>query len=65
MNKHQLKITQIKSKNGRLDRHKKCLLGLGLKRINQSVIIEDTIDNRGMINKINYMLKVEELNHVS
>ena len=65
MNKHQLKITQIKSKNGRLDRHKMCLLGLGLKRINQSVIIDDTIDNRGMINKINYMLKVEEINHVS
>ena len=42
-----------------------CLLGLGLKRINQSVIIDDTIDNRGMINKINYMLKVEEINHVS
>ena len=65
MNKHQLKITQIKSKNGRLYRHKMCLLGLGLKRINQSVIIDDTIDNRGMINKINYMLKVEEINHVS
>ena len=65
MNKHQLKITQIKSRNGRLERHKKCLLGLGLKRINQSVIIDDTIDNRGMINKINYMLKVEEINHVS
>ncbi len=61
MNTKQLKITQIKSKFGRLSNHKFCLLGLGIRRLNQSVVVKDTPENRGMINKINYMLKVEEV----
>jgi len=61
MNTKQLKITQIKSKFGRLSNHKSCLLGLGIRRLNQSVIVNDTPENRGMINKINYMIKIEEV----
>lgn len=56
-----LKVTMTKSKFGRLPRHQACLKGLGLRKINQSVEILNTIENRGMINKISYMLKVEEL----
>ena len=36
-------------------------MGLGLKKINQTVQVLDTVENRGMINKISYMLKVEEV----
>jgi len=61
MNNKQLKITQIKSKFGRLSNHKCCLLGLGIRKLNQSVIVKDTPENRGMINKIYYMLKIEEV----
>ncbi len=51
----------IKSKFGRLPRHKACLVGMGLRKINQTVVLLNTPENRGMINKVSYMLKVEEL----
>lgn len=56
-----IKITQIKSKIGRLPKHKATILGLGLRHINHSVTLEDNLSIRGMINKISYMLKIEEL----
>ncbi|MGH8477225.1 MAG: 50S ribosomal protein L30 [Methylococcales bacterium] len=55
-----LKLTMVRSKNGRIKSHKDCLRGLGLKRMHQTVEVIDTPCNRGMINKISYMLKVEE-----
>ncbi len=54
-----LKLTMIKSKFGRLPVHQACLKGLGLRKINQSVIVIATPENKGMINKISYMLKIE------
>ena len=54
-------VTMTKSKIGRLASHKACLVGLGLRRINHTVQVIDTPENRGMINKIAYMLKVEEV----
>jgi large subunit ribosomal protein L30 len=51
----------IKSKNGRLPSHKACIKGLGLRKINHSVVLEDTLEIRGMINKVSYMLKIREL----
>ncbi len=56
----QLKVTLVKSLNGRLAAHKACAKGLGIRRINSPVAVIDTPQNRGMINKISYMLKVEE-----
>ncbi|MCX7108232.1 MAG: 50S ribosomal protein L30 [Methylococcales bacterium] len=56
-----LSVTMIKSKFGRLPRHKACLIGLGLRKINQTVELSNTPEIRGMINKVSYMLKVEEL----
>jgi len=56
----QLKVTLIKSLSGRLANHKACARGLGIRRIHNSVSVIDTPENRGMINKISYMLKVEE-----
>lgn len=55
-----LSVTLIRSKNGRLASHKACLQGLGLKRMHQTVEVLDTPSNRGMINKVAYLLKVEE-----
>jgi len=56
-----LRITMVKSSIGRLKKHKACLQGLGLRRINHTVEVIDTAENRGMINKISYMLTVEEI----
>ncbi len=56
----QLKLTLIKSKYGRLKSHRACVAGLGLRRMHQSVIVEDTPENRGMINRVSYLLSVEE-----
>jgi large subunit ribosomal protein L30 len=56
-----LSVTMTKSKNGRLASHLQCLKGLGLRKINQTVEVLDTSENRGMINKIAYMLRVEEV----
>jgi large subunit ribosomal protein L30 len=57
---NKLKVTMVKSKYGRLPKHQACLAGLGLKRINQTVELINTPENQGMINKISYMLRVEE-----
>lgn len=54
-----IKVTQVKSVNGRLQNHKACVAGLGLRRIGHSVEVEDTPSVRGMINKVNYLVKVE------
>lgn len=56
----QLKVTLVKSLNGRLAAHKACARGLGIRRIHNPVTVVDTPENRGMINAISYMLKVEE-----
>lgn len=55
-----LRITQVKSSNGRLADHKSCARGLGLRRIGHTVEVIDTPANRGMIAKISYMLRVED-----
>ncbi len=56
----QLKVTLIKSTNRRIQKHKACVSGLGLRRIGHSVTVGDTPENRGMINKVSYLLAVEE-----
>lgn len=53
-------VTMTKSKFGRLPAHQACLKGLGLRKINQRVEVSNSPENKGMINKISYMLKVEE-----
>ncbi|WOG27465.1 50S ribosomal protein L30 [Endozoicomonas sp. 8E] len=54
-----IKVTLLKSTNGRLESHKACVRGLGLRRINHTVEVEDTPSVRGMINKVSYLVKVE------
>lgn len=57
-----LKITLIKSKYGRTPNQRETLKGLGLRKIGQSVIREDNPMIRGMIRKVEHLVKVEELN---
>ena len=59
-NTKKVKVTLVKSKNGRLKSHQACVRGLGLRRMHHTVEVIDTPENRGMINKAQYMLKVEE-----
>ncbi|MDH3747002.1 MAG: 50S ribosomal protein L30 [Gammaproteobacteria bacterium] len=56
----ELKVTLVKSKHGRLKSHKACVAGLGLRKIHQTVTVKDTPENRGMINRISYLVSVEE-----
>ncbi len=58
---NEISVTMTKSRFGRLPRHQACLKGLGLRKINQTVVVLNTPENRGMISKISYMLKLEEM----
>lgn len=60
MAKKTIKVTQNRSANGRLPNHRACIAGLGLRRIGHTVEVEDTPSVRGMINKVNYLISVED-----
>ncbi|MBD3815627.1 MAG: 50S ribosomal protein L30 [Halothiobacillus sp.] len=55
-----IRIKLIRSTIGRLASHKACVKGLGLRRMNHEVEVMDTPENRGMINKVEYLLEVQE-----
>ena len=55
-----IRIKLIRSTIGRLATHKACVKGLGLRRMNHEVEVMDTPENRGMINKVEYLLEVQE-----
>ncbi len=54
-----LKVKLVRSTVGRLASHRACVRGLGLRRIGHVVEVEDTPANRGMINRVEYLLKIE------
>ncbi|MCL7929945.1 50S ribosomal protein L30 [Halomonas llamarensis] len=54
-----IKVTQIRSTIGVLPKHKASIQGLGLRRIGHTVELEDTPAVRGMIHKVNYLVRVE------
>ena len=60
--KTMMRVRLVKSINGRLKSHKACVAGLGLRRIGQTVEVEDTPSTRGMVNRVSYMVTVEEAN---
>ncbi|MCZ6871875.1 MAG: 50S ribosomal protein L30 [Gammaproteobacteria bacterium] len=55
-----LHVTLTKSTVGRLKNHIACVVGLGLRRIGQTVEVEDSPSVRGMIDRVHYMVRVEE-----
>ncbi len=58
-NKGKIKVTLFRSMNGRLKSHRACVRGLGLRRMHQTVEVEDTPSTRGMVNQVSYMVRVE------
>jgi large subunit ribosomal protein L30 len=59
MSDAKIKVTLVKSPIGTVESHRASVRGLGLKRMNQSVVLEDTPAVRGMINRVNYLVKFE------
>lgn len=57
---NKLKVTLVRSPIGIGKKHQACVRGLGLRRMRHTVEVADTPENRGMINKVSYMLKYEE-----
>lgn len=55
-----MRVTQIKSLIGTIGRHRESVRGLGLRRINHTVEVEDTPATRGMVNKVRYLVRVEK-----
>ena len=54
-----MRVTLVKSTIGRIEAHKATVKGLGLRRIRHTVEVQDTPAIRGMINAVNYLVKVE------
>jgi len=55
-----MKVTLIRGMSGRLKKHQACVRGLGLRRVYQTVSVEDTPATRGMAAKVSYMVRVED-----
>jgi len=58
--KKTIKLKLIRSRFHRLPSHRACVSGLGLRKMHQVVEVEDTPANRGMINKVSYLLQIIE-----
>jgi large subunit ribosomal protein L30 len=57
--KKTVKVTLVRSVIGTRESHRATVRGLGLRKIRQSVILEDTPAVRGMIHKVDYLVKAE------
>jgi large subunit ribosomal protein L30 len=56
-----VRITQVRSKNGRPERQKRTLLALGIRKLNHSVELEATPQILGMVEKVRHLVKVENI----
>ncbi len=56
-----IRVKLIRSGLGRPERQRMTLRGLGLTRMNKSVILEDTAETRGMIRKVSHLVEVSEV----
>ena len=54
-----IRVTLVKSVIGTKPEHRACVRGLGLRRLHHTVEVIDTPANRGMINRVSYLLKYE------
>ncbi len=55
-----LRVTYVKSAIGYSERHKATIRALGLRRLHQTVLHDDTPVMRGMLAKVNHLVRVEE-----
>ena len=60
-----LRIRLLKSTNRRTRQHRACVAGLGLRRIGDEVCLPDRPEIRGMVNRVNYLLHVEEVQNLA
>jgi len=58
---NRLKVTLIKSMIGRPEKHRKVLRGMGLQKLNKTVVLEDSPPIRGMIRTVSHLVKAEEM----
>ncbi|BAM46273.1 MAG: 50S ribosomal protein L30 [Amphibacillus sp.] len=58
---NKLEITLVRSVIGRTETQKQTVKALGLNKINQSVVCDDTPSVRGIINKVSHLVSVKEL----
>ena len=61
MTANKLKVTQIRSGIGRMDKQRRILKGLGLRGPHSEVIVDNTPSFRGMIKKVLHLIQVEEV----
>lgn len=61
MSNKQIKVTLVRSLAKRLPAHQDCVRGLGLKRMHHAVTLAATPEVLGLVNKVAFMLKVEEV----
>lgn len=59
--KKKLQVKLVRSPISTIPNHKQCIKGLGLRKMHQTVVLADTPCIRGMINKVSYLLSVEEV----
>ncbi len=57
----QLRITLVRGLSGRTAYHRKVVRGLGITRMNRPVIRQDTPEIRGMVEKVKFLLRMEEI----
>jgi len=57
----ELRITLVKGLSGRTEHHRRVVRGLGLTRLNRAVIRKDTPEIRGMVEKIKFLVRMEEV----
>ena len=56
-----IKVTLVKSLNGRPEKHRKILQGMGLRKINRTIELQDIPSSRGMVNAVSHLVKVAEI----
>jgi large subunit ribosomal protein L30 len=56
----EIKVTLVRSHIGKLPKQRAVLNGLGLKKINQMVVLKNTPEVKGMINKVSHLVLVQE-----
>ncbi|MEN3185946.1 MAG: 50S ribosomal protein L30 [Atribacterota bacterium] len=61
MSEKLLRITLVRSPIGRPESHKKTVKALGFRKLYQTMVKEDSPSLRGMIHKVGYLLRVEEI----
>jgi len=54
-----LRVTLVHSPIGSKEAHRACVRGLGLRKLRQTVEVADTPSNRGMIDRVSYLVKCE------